>query len=173
MVIIALIAVEIGLLRVASDNYVDLSRLLTVLVLAVATYLARYRQGDRAAWWFGFALLGWVCFALAVDATARQAAALGRRVGASPASLPPVTLLGVFMDDPKNVTGPRLTQLLWNRYEILRSILTLVGAALGGLAGLMLARRRGAPYREVERRAGRLDLGDEAVHRLPPPLTPS
>jgi hypothetical protein len=172
MAIIALIAVEIGLLRVASDNYVDLSRLLTVVMLAVATCLARYRQGDRAAWWFGFALLGWAYFALLVDVTARQGAGLGRLTLPKPA-VPHLTFLDLFSDASANPNGLTPRALVWNRYEILQSIVTLVIACLGGLASLMLARRRGEPYHEVERRAGRLELGDEPEHPVVPPLTPS
>ena len=72
MAVIAVLAVEMASFRVASDGYVNLTRHLTVVVLATATYLARYREGDRAAWWFGFALFGWAYFALAVDASARR-----------------------------------------------------------------------------------------------------
>jgi hypothetical protein len=81
MAIIALLAVEMASLRVASDGYVDLSRHLTIVMLAVATYLARYGYGGRAAWWFGFALVGWAYLALAVDGSARRGF-----VGATPIS---------------------------------------------------------------------------------------
>jgi hypothetical protein len=155
MAVIAALAVEMAAYRVASDGYVDLTRHLTVVMLAAATYLARYRQGDRAAWWFGFALAGWAYFALAVDASARRSAAsvLSLR------PLPPVTLLGLFTSD-ESLTGnhPSLIKRWWNQYEILQSILTLVVACLGGLVCWMLSRRRGDPYREEERRSGRLEL---------------
>ncbi len=73
MAIIAVLAVEMASLRVASDAFVDLSRHLTVGMLVVATYLARRNKGDRGSWWFGFALLGWAYLALVIDASARRA----------------------------------------------------------------------------------------------------
>jgi hypothetical protein len=57
--------------------------------------------------------------------------------------------------------GPSLLILLWNRYEILQSILTLVVASAGGFLCRILAHRRGAPYREEVRRTGRLELDVE------------
>ncbi len=157
MAVIAVLAVELASFRVASDGYVDLTRLLTVVMLAVAVYLARYREGDRAAWWFGFALFGWAYFALAVNASARQSAAsvLSLR------PVPPVTVLGLFFGDESLTSNNRaVIKHWWNQYEILQSILTLVIACLGGVAGWILARRRGAPYRKEEPRSGRLDLDD-------------
>jgi hypothetical protein len=157
MVVIAMLALEMGSFRVASDGYVDLTRHLTVVMLATAAYLARYREGVRAAWWFGFALFGCAYFALALDASARRDIASPRSLGA----LPPVTLLGLLVSEESLTSNnPALVKHWWNQYEILQSILTLVVASLGGLAGWMLARRRGAPFREEERRAGKLELDD-------------
>ena len=159
MALIAVLAVEMASFRVASDGYVDLWRHLTVVMLAVATYLARYREGDRAAWWFGFALFGWAYFALAVGASARRSAVsfLSLR------PLPPVTFLVLFVGDGYLTSkNPVLIKHWWNQFEILQSIFTLVAACLGGLAGWMLSRRRGSPYREEERRAGKLELDDDA-----------
>jgi hypothetical protein len=161
MALIALIAVEMASLRVASDGFVDLSRHLTVAMLAVATYLARYREGDRAAWWFGFALLGWSYFALVVDASSRSHTAMmiSRR------ELPPVTMLGLLMflrEESWATDNPLLLKYWWNQFEILQSIFTLVLASLGGLVFWMWGRHRGAPYRQEESRSGRLELDDRA-----------
>ena len=151
MAVIAVLAVELASFRVASDGYVDLTRHLTVVMLAVAVYLARYREGDRAAWWFGFALFGWAYFALVVDATARRSAASVVSLRA----VPPVTVLGLFFGD-ESLTGnnPAVIKHWWNQYEILQSILALVIACLGGVAGWMLARRRARPTARKNRARG-------------------
>jgi hypothetical protein len=166
MAAIALIAVEMGALRVASGGFVDLSRSLTIVALAVATFQARPRRGDEAAWWFGFAVCGWAYFAMDVDATVRQTAVIGR----FPIPvLPPMTVLGFFVDMSRFGSSPMLMELLWNRYEIFQSIVTLVVASIGGTLCWVASRRRGAPFREEERRAGRLELGDD---RAEPPASP-
>jgi hypothetical protein len=159
MAVIALLAIELASYRVASDGYVDLTRHLTVFMLAVAAYLARYREGERAAWWFGFALLGSAYFALVIDATAR-------REPPSFSSLrppPPTTLLGLYMSvESLPSYDQHLLRRWWNQFEILQSILTLVVACVGGTVCWIWNRRRGNPYREVERRSGTLALGDRA-----------
>jgi hypothetical protein len=157
MALIALLAVELAALRVATTGFVDLTRFLTVAMLAVATYLARFREGDRAAWWFGFALCGWAYLALVIDATARRDT--GSMAALRP--LPPFSILGLLLSDP-SVTGnmPLALKHWWNQYEILQSILTMIVALLGGYTCRIMHRRRGTPYREEERRSGRLDLDD-------------
>jgi hypothetical protein len=161
MAVIAVVALELAAMRIGSEGWVDVSRNLTIAMLAMATYLARYRRGDRGEWWFGFALFGWVYFALVLDAVGRRGFAFGLRPMPSGAPvLPPVTLLGLLggEEDPN---GPSLLVLLWNRYEILQSIITLIVALIGGILCGILAHRRGAPYREEVRRAGRLELDAE------------
>jgi hypothetical protein len=71
MAIIALVAFDLAAVRVASDDWVDLTRYATIAML-VATSLAWSRRMGRGGWWFGFALLGWAYFALVLDATARR-----------------------------------------------------------------------------------------------------
>jgi hypothetical protein len=158
MALIALLAVEMAALRVASYRFVDLSRHLTVAALAVATYLARYRDGGRAAGWFGFALAGWSYFGLVIDASARADVAGSLSLGTP---LPPIAILRLFMsDDPFTGRSELAIRRWWNEYEILQSMLTLIVASLGGLIFWMWARRRGAPYRQEESRSGKLDLDD-------------
>jgi hypothetical protein len=157
MALIAMLAVEMASLRVATDRFVDLTRHLTVAMLVVATFLARYREGVRASWWFGFALVGWAYLVLVIDAAARRDVSPFRPLS----TLPPVTVLGLFMTDEPVIGNNVLSiKLRWNQFEILQSMLTLVFASLGGLACGMWARRRGTPYREEESRAGKLELDD-------------
>jgi len=160
MAVIALVALEMAAMRIASEGWVDVTRYLTVATLATATYLARYRRGDHGEWWFGFALFGWSYFALVLDAVGRRGFAVG--LGYVPLPfLPPVTVLGLLGGEAETSNGPTLSILLWNRYEILQSILTLIIGSAGGIACYILARRRGTPYREEVRRAGRLELDGE------------
>jgi hypothetical protein len=164
MAVIALVALELAALRLGSEAWVDLTRYLTVATLAAATYLARYRRGDHGNWWFGFALFGWAYFAMVLDALGRRSFAFGLRPMPSGAPiLPPVTLLGLLRGGEVS-DGPSLLRLLWNRYEILQSILTLIVALAGGVLCGILAHRRGAPFEEVQR-TGRLVLDGEEPAR--------
>ncbi len=56
----ALVAVACVALRGASPTWVATLLGLTLLALAAAVPLAIFRQGSDRAWWFGFALFGWL-----------------------------------------------------------------------------------------------------------------
>jgi hypothetical protein len=159
MALIAVIALELAALRLATEAWVDVTRHLTIATLATATYLARYRRGEEGAWWFGFALSGWAYFALALDAMARWNSV---RDSDSVLGLLPVYLLGLFFTNWSEVSkGPILADTWYHRYRILHSMLILVVASTGGLIFWIVARRRGTPYRVSDRRAGRLELEAE------------
>jgi hypothetical protein len=159
MVVIAFLALEMAALNVASEGWVDVSHHMTVLALAAATCMARYRKGDGNAWWFGFALFGWAYFALVLDSTARASPIVFRR---TVVGLPPLAFLVLLMDWSGDSQGPIKMPLWWHRYDILQSIFTLVFAGIGGVICWTLSARRGAPYQSDDRRAGRLDFdGDE------------
>jgi hypothetical protein len=55
-----LVAVACVALRSASPIWVAVLLGLTLLLLAAAVPLATFRQGTDRAWWFGFALFGWL-----------------------------------------------------------------------------------------------------------------
>jgi hypothetical protein len=56
----ALVAIACVALRSASPTWVAALLGLTLLALAAAVPLAIFRQGADRAWWFGFALFGWL-----------------------------------------------------------------------------------------------------------------
>ena len=56
----ALVAVACVALRSASSTWVAALLGLTLLALTAAVPLAIFRQGAYRAWWFGFALFGWL-----------------------------------------------------------------------------------------------------------------
>jgi hypothetical protein len=56
----ALVAVGCVALRSASPMWVAALLGLTLLLLVAAVPLAIFRQGTNRAWWFGFALFGWL-----------------------------------------------------------------------------------------------------------------
>jgi hypothetical protein len=158
MAIIAVLAVEFAALRAASADYVDVTRKLTVVLLALAAYLARSRSRDRAAWWFGFALVGWAYFAMVIDESARR----GNNPMGKAMELPPMALIGLLLGNEGLFSNSgALIKRWWNQYEIVQSIFTLVLATLGGLACSMMTRCRGTPYCEEARRSGTLDLVDQ------------
>ena len=159
MALIALLAVEMASLRVATDGFVDLTRALTIATLLAATFRARHASGDRAAWWFGFAAVGWAYLILVIDAASRRDPSAWAAFRAPP----PVPFFWILIGDVSQAgNNPRWDRLRWNQMEILQSILTLAMASLGGLATWIWARRRGAPYRQEESRSGRLELDDRA-----------
>jgi hypothetical protein len=138
MAIIALLAVDVASLRVATNAYLEIARHLTLVMLVLASYQAQNQKGDRAAWWYGFALWGWTYFALDI--------------------LPQLWLprLAVIADLTSQLR-PEIQQRL-DGYEIIQLIVTMIVAFIGGYVELITNRRQGAPDREQERRSGRLDL---------------
>ena len=130
--------------------------------LATATYLAWYRRGIIASGGSarpitaGTALL-WCSMQWGVEVSRSAFAAV------FPPVLPHSTILGLLGGEAEASNDPTLSRLLWHRYKILQSILTLIIASVGGIARYILALRRGTPYREEARRAGQLELdGEEA-----------
>ena len=118
------------------------------------------QEGDHGEWWFGFALFGWAYFVLVLDAVGRRGFAIVLRSFPFPVR-PPVPMLGLLGGESWPFYRPGHEIVLWNRYEILQSILTLIIASVGGIVCWILARRRSAPYREEARRAGRLEFDGE------------
>lgn len=60
--------VVIVALVMATSSWVNVVGYLTVAVLIVATYQARYRRRLAGAWWFGFSLFGWAYYIFGIDA---------------------------------------------------------------------------------------------------------
>jgi len=135
-------------LLVATDLWVDVTRLLTVMALATATYRARYRKDEHGALSFGFALFGWTGFALVVDSMARwnPLAPTNSIVG-----LLPMSVLRPFMSASElgeSIKRGTLVGPWGNRYRILHYLLVLIVAFLGAILCWMAERKRGAPHDE-------------------------
>jgi len=66
MVLTLFVGVAVAALRSASDEWASVLFTLTIVMLAIAVLGALFRQGQRRAFWTGFALFGWgyllVCF---------------------------------------------------------------------------------------------------------------
>lgn len=60
MIVVLIAAVVLTAWRYAGRISANLTLNVIVLVLIAATYKARFAQGRDAAWWLGFATLGWV-----------------------------------------------------------------------------------------------------------------
>jgi hypothetical protein len=60
MMVVLIAAIVLTAWRFAGRISANLTLNVTVLVLIAATYKARFAQGRDAAWWLGFATLGWV-----------------------------------------------------------------------------------------------------------------
>lgn len=143
--IILFVALELAALRSATALWVDIARCLTVLALVIATYRARYCD-DRAGVWFGFALGGWAYYLLSVDLMgswlrwAHDTESIVERL--------PFFILGLFDPGSRSVAFDSSARSVWVSYEarIIRSILTLIAAALGGLTcSILVVTRRPRP----------------------------
>jgi hypothetical protein len=146
MVLTVLCTVLLASFRVATAAWVDVTRFLTVSALALSAYLARYRSGDEGAWWFGFALSGWACFVLLIDASAGSGPSLGPNPAAGFAQTSVMAFLMASPEEYANaIKKPGLYGAWWNRSRIVQYMLILVVASLGGLACWLVAWRRGAP----------------------------
>ncbi len=55
----ALVRIEKGIVLSGLEIWVNLARYLSITMLVIGTYRAKYRNGREADWWFGFALAGW------------------------------------------------------------------------------------------------------------------
>jgi hypothetical protein len=59
MGVVLVIAVGLAAWQIANNTWANIVFNVTVLVLIVATYNARFAPGKAGAWWLGFATLGW------------------------------------------------------------------------------------------------------------------
>lgn len=135
MAIIVVVSVELAALNWGTMIAVDVARFLTAILLAFATYLARYRRGDEAAWWFGFALFGWAYYALFLGG-----------MGLGPAysreslvSVVPVMIMDSWMR--ASFAGP-VVQQYNERLRIFHEIFILTVALIGGIVCWAIERRR-------------------------------
>ncbi len=64
MIAVAICAVAITALRTASDLYLKMTYSAVTALLLFAIVAARFRRGNKSAFWFGFAVFGWGYFVL-------------------------------------------------------------------------------------------------------------
>ncbi len=159
MILTVVCTLPMASLIVASDGWVDVTRYLTVAVLAAATYLARFRTGEEGVWWFGFALAGWAFFALLIDSIVWNALATAKVSGMLPT--PVVTLFMTAREIAETTARGRQIGPWENRSRILQYLLILVVAALGGLVCWIANRKRGSPKEEWNWPSGVWRVGDE------------
>jgi hypothetical protein len=135
MGLVALVAVEVAGLRSAEDGWVDVCRLLTATALVFATFLARDRRDEEAAFWFGFAVLGWASFVLVLDALT------ARRSSESIISLLPRFVLQAIVD--RTTTNSYAGSLrVMRQFHILHLMLIMPAGFLGGVLYWSVDRRR-------------------------------
>jgi hypothetical protein len=66
-VVLALVRVEQRMVRSGLEGWVNVARYVSMAMLVIATYRARYGKGKEADWWFGFALGGWSYYLFSGD----------------------------------------------------------------------------------------------------------
>jgi hypothetical protein len=141
MGLVALVAVEVAALRSAEDGWVDTCRFVTVIALVLATFLARNRQGEEGAFWFGFAALGWATFVLVLDVLAAQ------RHSDSVVSRLLLSVLRAMVDrSSRNNYAGALREM--RQFHILHLMLILPAGLLGGVICELVDRRRRRRARE-------------------------
>jgi len=137
---VLIVALELAALQSATMEWAEAARFLTVAILVVATYRARYRTGKAGSWWFGFAMLGWAYYLLGVDATRQWTSLAGYDLDSFLESLPfrivglHVPPLEYRLATPSSKEGIRL----YCQVLIIHRILVVGIASLGGLACLLL-----------------------------------
>ena len=65
--VLGLVRAERGMVRSGLEGWANVARYVSVAMLVIATYRARYRKGREADWWFGFALGGWSYYLFSGD----------------------------------------------------------------------------------------------------------
>lgn len=66
-VVLALVRAEFVMVGSGLEGWANVAHNVAVSALVIATYLARYRKGKEADWWFGFALGGWSYYLFSAD----------------------------------------------------------------------------------------------------------
>ena len=141
MSLVALAAVEVAALRSAEDGWVDTCRLVTVIALVLATFLARNRRGEEGAFWFGFAALGWATFIVVLDVAAAQ------RYSDSVVSRLLVLVLRAIADRPaSNNYANALREM--RQFHILHLMFILPVGLIGGVISGLVARRQRSRARD-------------------------
>ncbi len=135
MAIIVVVSVELAALNWGTGVAVDITRLLTIIFLVVATCLARYRTGGEGAWWFGFALFGWAYYVLLLDAMAHFTSLSSQSI----VSLLPALIMDFWTAD--RWSGRRLYGIS-SSLRILHEMFILVAAIIGGGVFWEIDRRR-------------------------------
>ena len=135
MALVALVAVELAALRSAQDGWVDACRFLTAAVLVLATFLARYRQAEEGAFWFGFAVVGWATFILVLDALAAT-----RSSDSVISRLPQLALEAMVDRAAANNYAAALRVM--RQFHILHLMLILPVGVAGGFGCWFVERRR-------------------------------
>jgi hypothetical protein len=135
MAIIVVMSVELAALNWGTGVAVDIARMLTVFLLGVATYLARYRTGRAGAWCFGFALFGWAYYILVIDV-------MGQRFAFASDSV--ITFLPTVIMDLWTSALPPIQryQNYDERIRIIHELMVPVVATIGGTFCWLIGRRR-------------------------------
>ena len=137
---VLIVGVELAALQSATEEWAEAARFLTIGILVIATYRARFSTGKTGTWWFGFALLGWAYYLLVIDATRRWTSLAYY----DPHSFLETLSFGILslhvppyeyrLADNTSKEGIRLVcQIL-----IIQRISVLIVASLGGLSCLLL-----------------------------------
>jgi hypothetical protein len=137
MAIIVVVSVELAALNWGTGVAVDVVRVLTVVLLALATYFARYRTGDEGAWWFGFSLFGWAYYALVLDVMGRWLAFSSESI----VSILPTAIMDFWTRGSQASVVQRF-QGYPERLRILYEMCIVLVAILGGTVCWVIERRR-------------------------------
>ncbi len=143
--VLALVRVEQRMVRSGLEGWVNVARYVSVSMLVIATYRARYRKGREGDWWFGFALGGWSYYLFSGDMIDQWSWA-ARLPDSIVQSLPHwiVSLIPRYWMDciissysflPVHETRSYVTR-------IVQALLVLFAAFVGGLICLVLSSRR-------------------------------
>jgi hypothetical protein len=145
MAVTLLFALGFAALRSGSELWFSAVYTLTVALLLVAVVAARYRRGDEAAFWFGFAVFGWGYFLLGLGPWTNTDSSLSESIGGSfNENLLTSKLILFLVARLRTATNDleAIDKITANTIGISHLLVTLVLALLGGVIAILVRRRR-------------------------------
>jgi hypothetical protein len=126
MALVALVAFGAAALRSGSEAWLDACRLLILSILVAACFLARPRRGREAAFWFGFAVVGWAAFAFLAHVAAVEGSS------ESLATWFPLRLVEALTDHDETIRGGYAAALRVARQRNIVGLMQVLPIALAG-----------------------------------------
>jgi hypothetical protein len=138
----AILRAESGMVQNSDQGWANAAGYFSFIVLVMATYRARYRNGTEGDWWFGFALGGWSYYLLSADMLF-SGDVTHQWMGLVEPTHKPMSLIASL---PHRIVDlfPNADIWVYRAYQarIAQAFLVLFAAIVGGFVSLALSWRR-------------------------------